>query len=415
MSENLIKSTNSSSHLFHSNVVAPEKKSTSTSTANKPDTFIKEKPSKTSNSEQKTNNKKFYAVMFGLFGLTAVSMAINHHYTNKSLSKTMNEFLSKIIRPTEENSNLKINILDLSKDATTKPIEELSGLDAMKELVNCIKTLKSNTEITEAHRATPPSSLLLWGVPGTGKTTAARGIAKSLGADFIELEKDIFNSEYVHKGAKQLGELCKQIDTYAAENPNKPIVVFIDEIDSIISTDMSATATHSEDMINTLKTNLENFRKRKNIIFIGATNKDPGGIKTDNLFVQLNSAIHSRFDRVVEIDLPIPAAIKDAFAKLATVSGESKFTDGELGNIAQAFNELKMSYRDIKNVSKQLQELDATQAITNKGSYNSSQNLIDILTKDEKIGYDPVRKIAMDTSAKQKIITELQSALNPTK
>lgn len=200
-------------------------------------------------------------------------------------------------------------------------------------------------------------------MPGTGKTTAAKGIAKKLDADFIQIDKELFDSEFVSVSTRQLTMLVDQIEQHAKNNPKKQIVVFMDEIDSTISIDMGKAAKQDDVLINTLKQGIVDLQQEcKNVIFIGATNKDPNGLKSDNTAVRLNTAILSRFNYQFELDLPQPKDIKEAWNKLIkTQSGKEKFTDKQNEIIAQKFHKLGMSYREIKNISNKLNIEDAVE------------------------------------------------------
>lgn len=200
-------------------------------------------------------------------------------------------------------------------------------------------------------------------MPGTGKTTAAKGIAKKLDADFIQIDKELFDSEFVSVSTRQLTMLVDQIEQHAKNNPKKQIVVFMDEIDSTISIDMGKEAKQDDILINTLKQGIVDLQQEcKNVIFIGATNKDPNGLKSDNTAVRLNTAILSRFNYQFELDLPQPKDIKEAWNKLIkTQSGKEKFTDKQNEIIAQKFHKLGMSYREIKNISNKLNIEDAVE------------------------------------------------------
>ena len=187
-------------------------------------------------------------------------------------------------------------------------------------------------------------------MPGTGKTTAAKGIAKKLDADFIQIDKELFDSEFVSVSTRQLTMLVDQIEQHAKNNPKKQIVVFMDEIDSTISINMGKEAKQDDVLINTLKQGIVDLQQEcKSVIFIGATNKDPNGLKSDNTAVRLNTAILSRFNYQFELDLPQPKDIKEAWNKLIKIqSGKEKFTDKQNEIIAQKFHKLGMSYREIK-------------------------------------------------------------------
>ena len=187
----------------------------------------------------------------------------------------------------------------------------------------------------------------------------------------------------------------------------------MDEIDGTISIDNGNNARHSDDLVNVMKRYLTDLQTEcNNVIFIGATNKDPSGFKSDNKTVKLNNAILSRFNYQFEIDLPEQSAIKDAWSKLVkTQSGKEKFTEKENELISETFHKLGMSYRDIKNISNKLNIDDAVE-FCKKRSYNSKANLIQALKDDEKVGYDHIKKVNMDTKIKDKLISDLEKKLS---
>ena len=68
-----------------------------------------------------------------------------------------------------------------------RPLAERMRPETLDDVLgqeNVTATGKIIREIIEKKR---PTSLILWGPPGTGKTTLARIIAKQTGAEFIEL------------------------------------------------------------------------------------------------------------------------------------------------------------------------------------------------------------------------------------
>lgn len=307
---------------------------------------------------------------------------------------------------------IEIEVKNFKDNKNVKSLDELSGLDKIKEFINEYQIILQHPDVKKEHNIQDFSSLLFWGVPGTGKSTAAKGIAKKLDADFIQIDKELFDSKYVAEGPQKLAEVFDQIETHAKCNPKKTIVIFMDEIDGTISIDIGSAARHSDDLINGLKKGMIHLQEEcDNIIFIGATNKDPNGIKSDNTTLKLNPAILSRFKHQIEVALPMKEALCDAWTKLMrTASGIDKFTSKENEVISHYFYELGLSYRDIEVVADKLNRLDAVQFCQTK-SYNSKENLIKAMLNDEKIGYDPVKKQTIARKKLEQLITSLEKDL----
>ena len=365
----------------------------------------------TKQNKNKTDRVLLYSLM-GFSALMAISMMDRTSKTR--LQKFFAEEVEGKNKTKEMNlhKTIEIEIKSFKDDTTIESIDNLVGLNKIKDFVNKYQTLLSNKKTAREHNIEPISSILFWVVPGTGKTTAAKGIAKKLDADFIQIDKELFDSEFVSVSTRQLTMLVDQIEQHAKNNPKKQIVVFMDEIDGTMSIDKGNNSKHSEDLVNTLKKAMTYLQQEcENVIFIGATNKDPNGLKSDNTAVRLNTAILSRFNYQFELDLPQPKDIIEAWNKLIkTQSGKEKFTDKQNEIIAQKFHKLGMSYRDIKNISNKLNIDDAVE-FCKKGSYNSKKNLIDVLKNDEKIGYNHITKTNMDNNKKLQIIKELEKEL----
>lgn len=110
----------------------------------------------------------------------------------------------------------------------------------------------------------PETGILLWGPPGTGKTSFAKAVAAEIsapfisvcGADFIATHNDNRAIERVHR-------------LFSVARRNKA-VVFIDEIDALGNRDSVIGAQAS--VINTFLSELDGTDERK-VLVIGATNR----------------------------------------------------------------------------------------------------------------------------------------------
>lgn len=136
--------------------------------------------------------------------------------------------------------------------------------------------------------ASPSSSCLIYGLPGTGKTQLAYWMAQQLGMPVIVARLDGLMSSFLGTTSRNIGNLFRFANRYNS-------VLLLDEFDAIAKLrDDPQEVGEIKRVVNTLLQNLD--VRHEQGITIGVTNHD----------TLLDPAIWRRFD--VQIEVPIPPA-----------------------------------------------------------------------------------------------------------
>lgn len=131
------------------------------------------------------------------------------------------------------------------------PLAERMRPQTLDEVIGQTHLLDDGEILRQIVRNKEPVSLILWGPPGSGKTTLARIIAREVEADFIELSA-------VTSGKKDIEKVVE----HARQNWNLQIrtILFVDEIHRFNKAQQDAFLPHVESGLITL---------------IGATTENP--------------------------------------------------------------------------------------------------------------------------------------------
>jgi putative ATPase len=132
-----------------------------------------------------------------------------------------------------------------------QPLAERMRPTTLKDVFGQNHLIDDGKIIHEILEKQKPTSLILWGPPGSGKTTLARIIANGVGAEFIELSAVAAGKADVMK----VIELAKQNQRLALKT-----VLFVDEIHRFNKAQQDAFLPYIED---------------GTIILIGATTENP--------------------------------------------------------------------------------------------------------------------------------------------
>lgn len=228
-------------------------------------------------------------------GLGKLSILVREHDTPLS-ALTANGFESRLpLRYLERQMPVQRRELDLLKEVGGRILprhlwENVGGMRREKELLEeRLVTPLSRPDLADRFGVVPPRAVMLFGPPGTGKTTFAKAVASRLDWPFVE----VFPSRLADASTGLAGALRQ---TFGSIDELEHAVVFIDEVEEIASRRRGDPPSPTQGVTNELLKLVADFRDREGRILICATN-----------FVRaLDSAFlrHGRFDYVIPIGLP---------------------------------------------------------------------------------------------------------------
>jgi transitional endoplasmic reticulum ATPase len=173
--------------------------------------------------------------------------------------------------------------------------DQLGGMVKEKELIERRVILPlAQPQLADRLGLVPPRAIVLFGPPGTGKTTFAKGVASRLGWPFVEL----FPSRLAGESPAGLAAALREAFSLVAELDK--VVLFIDEVDEIAGARQPRTVSAAQGVTNEMLKLIPPFREQDERLLICATNSVRA---LDSAFLR-----HGRFDYVIPVGPPDPAA-----------------------------------------------------------------------------------------------------------
>ena len=192
-----------------------------------------------------------------------------------------------------EDTDPSVSVMKLDK-APSESYADVGGLESqIQEIKESVELPLTHPELYEEMGIRPPKGVILYGVPGTGKTLLAKAVANQTSATFLRVVGSELIQKYLGDGPKLVRELFRVADEHA------PSIVFIDEVDAVGSKRYDSSSGGEREIQRTLLellNQLDGFDSRHDVKVIMATNKieslDPALIRP------------GRIDRKIEFPLP---------------------------------------------------------------------------------------------------------------
>ena len=167
---------------------------------------------------------------------------------------------------------------------------EMAGMEQEKQIIERrIVDPLAHPEVAERYGVQPPKAVILFGPPGTGKTSFAKAISSRLGWPFVEL----FPSRLAATGNGGLAASLREAFAELAELDE--LVLFIDEVEEI-ATARSGATTAELGVTNELLKLIPTFRQKDSRLLVCATNAVHS---LDSAFLR-----PGRFDYVIPVGPP---------------------------------------------------------------------------------------------------------------
>lgn len=162
----------------------------------------------------------------------------------------------------------RAKLTDQSKQKVT--FADVAGVDEAKEELQEIISFLKEPKKFQRLGGKIPKGVLLYGVPGSGKTLLAKAVAGEAGVPFFSASGSEFVEMFVGVGASRVRDLFNQ------GKKSAPCLLFIDELDAVGRHRFAGIGgghDEREQTLNQLLVEMDGFDTKEGVILIAATNR----------------------------------------------------------------------------------------------------------------------------------------------
>ncbi|GAB6021861.1 Fidgetin-like protein 1 [Chamberlinius hualienensis] len=274
--------------------------------------------------------------------------------------------------------------------------EDIAGLSFAKKTIKEIVVLPMLRPDIFIGLRGPPKGILLFGPPGTGKTLIGKCIASQSKSTFFSISASSLTSKWIGDGEKMVRAL------FTVARCHQPAVIFIDEIDSLLTQRSDSEHESSRRMKTEILIQLDGTGTSSDdkILVVGATNRPQ----------ELDEAARRRLVKRLYIPLPDLEARKHIIIHLlkdqphnlneqniADIAIRTKgYSGADMTNVCKeaALGPIRcLSFEDIESISPEsvrpILNEDFLEAINHVKASVSETDLVGYLQWNSKFGSNP--------------------------
>lgn len=210
--------------------------------------------------------------------------------TDRVLVDSSMQFALEVLAP----DDMQDLMLEETPDVT---FDNIGGLDKQIERIrDAVQLPFHHRALFERYNLQPPKGVLLYGPPGNGKTLIAKAIANALAQGtsssgvFLSVKGPELLTKYVGESERMIRLIFDRARELAQQG--HPVIVFIDEMDSLLRTRGTGVSSDVETtIVPQFLTELDGIDSLENVIVIGASNRidmiDPAVLRPGRLDMKI--------------------------------------------------------------------------------------------------------------------------------